>query len=542
MSDQTAAGPAQSARPAAGGPAPHGPDGDVQPLITAAEACPVLERRAIAARESILLSFRIFDTRATLRTAEARAVADGEDWAALLVALAAKGVRIRMQVSDFDPIACAGLHQAAWASLRHLAARAAANSDAEGRIEAMAARHPAEVGAFWRRALAGRARRELEAIRRSADGPLEDSHPGLRPALAGETPRLFPATHHQKLAVIDDDFALAGGLDIDDRRWDTPDHDRPAEETWRDVSLAITGRAAETILSAAARIWNDCVNDWAAREDVPSRIPGLARPAPCPLAADDSPGGGGPRRIETVTTRSVPRRGPFAFSPRTVSDATERAAIEIISGARRFLYIETQFLRSPAIAAALSAAARTSPRLELVVILPFAPERLAFKGARGATIRHGEALQARALRRIDRAFGPRAALLSPAKPARRTPADAFVAYGAGMIYVHSKVMIADGAEALVGSANLNGRSMRWDTEVSVRWRDPAAVAAFLERLADKWIGVRAGPADRLAPWRASAEANAAVVPDLREGFLLPHDRRRAARFGRPTFWLPNELF
>ncbi len=36
--------------------------------------------------------------------------------------------------------------------------------------------------------------------------------------------------------------------------------------------------------------------------------------------------------------------------------------------------------------------------------------------------------------------------------------------GAPMIYVHAKVSIFDRSAAIVSSANLNGRSLRWDTE------------------------------------------------------------------------------
>lgn len=157
-------------------------------------------------------------------------------------------------------------------------------------------------------------------------------------------------------------------------------------------------------------------------------------------------------------------------------------------------------------------------------------------------MRHGEGLQARALARVRAAFGPRAAILSPAKATRATPDDAFVAHGAGMIYVHSKVMIADEKAAMVGSANMNGRSLRWDTEVSALWRDPASASAFLARLGESWLGPARGPANRLATWRAAAEENAAKAPDMRDGFLLPHDAARARRFGKLAFFLPDDLF
>ena len=45
-------------------------------------------------------------------------------------------------------------------------------------------------------------------------------------------PRLYPATFHQKLAVADGTDAVIGGLDIDERRFDDPAHQREAQETY----------------------------------------------------------------------------------------------------------------------------------------------------------------------------------------------------------------------------------------------------------------------------------------------------------------------
>ncbi len=509
------------------------------PLITAAEAFPLLEQRAASAEREISLLFRVFDTRMALRDEAVRGLAlaegGGEDWAALLVAVARRGVKVRLQVSDFDPIGGASLHREAWASLRHLSGRAAAAGGGLP-IEAMAARHPAGLGKFWRRVFAARARRELKRIR-AAEKDAFATHPSLRAAAEASPPRLYPVTHHQKVAAVDGAFALVGGLDFDERRWDAPDHDRPAAETWRDVTLAVEGPAAAEAARAGAAIWNDASSDWAARDDR-APLPSLAEPRAWRAApeAEADP------LLTVVMTRSVPACGPFAFAPRRTDDGTERAVLELIGSAKRFLYIETQFIRCRRVVRALAAAARAEPRLELVLVLPFAPEAYAFEGRRDTATRHGEALQFRTLKHLRAAFGARAAILSPAKPARRTKADDFVAHGAGAVYVHSKVLIADGAAALIGSANLNGRSLRWDTEVSLVWRNAGEVDAFQARLAESWLGELQGPPDRAATWREAAALNASKPPDLRKGFLLPHDLKRPARFGRIFPLLPDDLF
>jgi phospholipase D1/2 len=100
---------------------------------------------------------------------------------------------------------------------------------------------------------AGRSRRLLgrtapgsTTTRRSARRPCCATCPGLArtaddrdgsPRAALGLPRLHPATHHQKLAVFDRRRLYIGGLDLDERRWDTPEHDRPGAETWQDLQL-----------------------------------------------------------------------------------------------------------------------------------------------------------------------------------------------------------------------------------------------------------------------------------------------------------------
>lgn len=504
----------------------------VEPLITAAEAYPTLERAVLGARRIAAFSFRVFDARARLQTQEARSFAGGDDWASLIAATAAKGVKVRIQMSDFDPIGGAALHAAAWASLARLDEAVAATPGTAGAVEAMAARHEAELGLFWRMIFAPRARREAATLSR-ADGT---EGPALRSVTSGAFPRLFPATHHQKIAVVDDDFAMIGGLDVDERRWDAPDHDRPAEETWRDVSLAIRGGEARAVARVAAGIWNRCAPAWRARGDEIETLEALGKPTRWEVDAAEEPAS------SVRVTASKPADGPFAFAPRTVRRETEDTVLALIAEAKRHLYVETQFFRARRIADALAEAARSRPELELTMILPFAPERYAFEGRRDTAMRHGEALQLHAVETVADAFGDRAAILSPAKPGRADRDDAFTAFGAGVVYVHSKVLIVDGRAALVGSANLNGRSLRWDTEASYLWRADLAVGAFLRRLAESWLGEAPETATSVEPWRSAAAENAAKTPAERDGFLLPHDMRRARRFARRAFWLPDDLF
>ena len=509
----------------------------VDALITSAEAYPKLEAMAMRARRRALFSFRIFDARTRLRLPEARDFAEGDDWAALLIRLAKKGVDVRLQVSDFDPIGGAELHRQAWEGLTHLDRCAASEKPFDGALQAICARHPAAVGPIWRRLFCARAFREVDRIQREHDGDAAAAYPGLADALNGVPPHLYPATHHQKVACIDDDFALIGGLDFDERRWDTPDHDRPAEETWRDVSLAVHGAYAAPVARAAEEIWNRCAEDHQAATWRKPTFAALQDPEPVTLSASKDPDD-----FSVCMTASEDARGLFSFGPKTTDDGTLQTVLEMIRRAETYIYIETQFLRSAAVAAALAVAAHSKPKLQAIIVLPFAPERYAFHGKRDTAMRHAEALQYKALNTIRDAFGDRLALLSPAKPTRRDQTDKFAAYGAGIVYVHSKVLIVDDAEALVGSANLNDRSLLWDTEASAHWRNPDNVSGFYRTIAESWLGEDRAAIHLAASWRRAAEENASQPPDLRTGFLLPYTVERAQKFSRKAFWLPDALF
>lgn len=490
----------------------------VEPMITAEEIFPALERRIAEARAQVALLFHVFDSRTMLFSEEARAIAPEGDWAALLAAVAARGVRVRVFVSDFDGLGAPGQRRQARLSLERLAKAARARG---AEIEAIRACHPAQLGLFWRGLFAPVAWARRRAMRRGGYGDEDLS--------AGFFPRLRPATHHMKTALIDNSFALIGGLDIDERRRDETDHSRPAQDTWHDVSLVLRGAEAAAAEPMLATVWNDVIDGPV------STPPGLAPPSV--WRAPDAQEG----RIRFSLTRSLSAPGPFAYGAQTTDPGSERAMRQLIGEARKRIYCETQFFRDEGLARALARSAETYPDLKLTLVLPFAPQRFAFEGERGRTIRHAEWLQDRALSIIEAAFGDRLTVLSPAKPERADKADAYVAHGAGIVYVHAKVMIADSEVAFVGSANMNGRSLRWDTEINATWRDPDGVAAFERRLAEKWLGPEDfgdGPPD----WRGAAERDANLPPDARKGFLLPHDRKRGKAFARRTFLIPDDMF
>ena len=506
-------------------------------LITASEAYPVLERLFLEARGNIRMGFRIFDPRTRLRSDEARAI--GEDWFDLLLHTLARGVRIDLALSDFDPVVGTDVHQMTWRSMRLFAAIGElAGPDA--RLNVVAAMHPARVSAAARAALYGKIRTELRARCAWLNGLAPDERaralsevPGLVPYLHvepdGVRPRswpiapLVPATHHQKLAVFDEETLYIGGLDLDERRWDTWDHEEDGPETWHDVQAVVTGEVARDAHAHLGRF----LDEVAGRQPVE---------------------GDGGRLLRTL---SVKRAGPtLSMSPAEAVSEIGDLHYREAARAERFVYLESQFFRDRRLAHVLADRAKEKPDLRCILILPAAPEDVAFAGSTRMDARYGEFLQARCLRRIRRAFEERLFIGTPATRRREevseTDEGRDLYFTSPLIYVHAKVSIFDDRIATVSSANLNGRSFRWDTEAGVAFENPEEVAHLRERCFDHWLPREAGPefrdpATAVTAWREMAVTNARTPPARRRGFLLPYLIKPGEGFGRNLPGVPEEM-
>lgn len=534
-------------------------------LLTASEAFPAFERAVLAARSEIWASFRIFDPLTRLRTPEAGAV--GETWFDLIVDALRRGVAIHIAVADFDPVARPSLHRGTWTSMRRLWAAAEAAGPGAAPLRAVAALHPAVTGflpraACWPQATlcVTRTARWLNARDPHARAAALRDMPGLAGMLrirADGTvrarrwglPRLHPATHHQKLAVFDREKLYIGGLDLDERRWDTPDHDRPGEETWQDLQLMVGGPA---VAEAQAHL-----------ETFLAVTAGRAEPPP-------------QRRL--LRTLSRPR--PWAvsgFGPEPVVHEILDAHEMLAQRARRLIYLETQFLRDTRLARRLARAGRETPGLGLILILPAAPEEVAFGRVWGIDTRFGEYLQARCLHILEEGFGPRLFVGGAAQPRHHprrrgsgpeqsgpegkqgpeeftgedppeTPPEGRGRdrlRGAPLVYIHAKVSIFDD-EAIVSSANLNGRSLRWDTEAGLHVSSQQDARRLRERVMRHWLPPDPDPRyldpeQAVTMWRLLSLRNARLPPGRREGFILPYDREAAERLGRSVPGVPEEM-
>ena len=106
--------------------------------------------------------------------------------------------------------------------------------------------------------------------------------------------------------------------------------------------------------------------------------------------------------------------------------------------------------------------------------------------------------------------------------------------------------IFDDTAAIVSSANLNGRSFRWDTEAGVTLTDRAHIEDLKIRCISHWLDgpvpdAFLDPERAVDAWWARAHANARRAPEDRDGYIVPYASAPARRFGRNLPGIPEEM-
>ena len=284
------------------------------------------------------------------------------------------------------------------------------------------------------------------------------------------------ACHHQKLVVVDGRLAFCGGLDLTTRRWDTPEHrpQHPARidadgkpyRPFHDVQMMVAGETARLLAAICQERWKSATGEAIALSEGDARWPEDVVPD-C-------------RDVEVGIARTLPG-----------TDGTPgvREVLELylasIRAAKRYIYIENQYLTSEEIADALVSRLREVPELEVLVVAPWAPEGWLEKRTMGAG-------QQRIMRKLSReGFGDRVRFAYP-----------WVGHDKdSTVMVHAKVMIIDDRVLRVGSSNLNNRSMGVDTEcdlaVLARTDEQRnGVRAVLHRLLGEHLGLDPGETAR----------------------------------------------
>ena len=281
---------------------------------------------------------------------------------------------------------------------------------------------------------------------------------------------------HQKLAVVDGAQAFVGGIDMlielngDYDRWDTHFHryfsplrsnaeDR-SPHNWHDAHALIEGPAVGDVEHNFRQRWNDVVqrHKWDHQLLVPEH------PLPPPMENNSL----------VQVARTIPAH-TYSFAPRGGIQGIAQLYGNALSNAQQFIYLENQYFWSHAyyspfgLGVRLRWQASDSPEMErnirelaealqrgvtVAIVLPDHPNVGRFFTDAGLNRLREEAPVAAAQGRIQ--------LFCLAASSENAGENTY-----RPIYVHAKVAIVDDLWSTVGSANLNNRGMRDDTEMNV---------------------------------------------------------------------------
>jgi len=352
-------------------------------------------------------------------------------------------------------------------------------------------------------------------------------HSRIRLVWDGDTPKL--ASQHQKVVVIDDAMAFAGGMDLTKCRWDDHQHamDDPRRRApgligrkfapYHDIMMALDGEAAGVLGDWCRERWR--------------RATGDALPAPGDPAVDVWPAGLEPllrdRRAGIALTQP-------AFNGRSEKRQVEASFYTQIAAARESIFIETQYLTCAGLVEQLCRRLREPDGPEIVIIIPYGCpgtlQSVSMDPPRDALLDR--------LRAAD--TGGRLGVYWPTLRggATENPFETSV-------YIHAKTMVVDDRLLRIGSANLNNRSMGLDTELDVFVEVPesddearAAIAGYRQRLLAYLLAVP--PAEVQEAERANGSVVGAVEA-VRSGSRTLHPFEHHAEELKHAVPLPLEL-
>ncbi len=295
----------------------------------------------------------------------------------------------------------------------------------------------------------------------------------------------FPS-HHQKYVLLGDttqSIAFVGGIDIAFDRWDIPDHNEPqaraSEEEkykgWHDIQASIQGPAVEQIWKSFSERWTDqrTPNLLVDHSSLDLQTVSLE----CPMIGDPV----GQQHVQIL--RTYPCRGfanpidgmddfdmdvNYPFAPNGDYSYID-ALVKAIGKAELFIYLEDQYFWPCEIVDALADAAGRG--VSIIVILTKEYD------VAGLYPLHNYMQNSSIQKIIDQCNNPAIPSiyvyhLQQTRTLGQIEGDE--------IYVHAKTIIIDDCYAVIGSGNVNNRSMSNDSEIGVAVVDGAVQEGYIK--------------------------------------------------------------
>ncbi len=249
------------------------------------------------------------------------------------------------------------------------------------------------------------------------------------------------ASHHQKVVVVDDRIAFAGGIDLSRWRWDTTAHrpddtrrtdpDGKAYPPFHDMMMMVEGDAAVQLGQLARERWRRA-RGWKIKP--PTDLDRSPWPKSVASGLDD---------VQVAIARTEP-----AYRGHEAVEEVSRLYIDAIAAAQKTIYIENQYFTARDLADALIQRLSEEDGPQVVLVLPEKTggwlEQVTMDVVRGRVVER--------LQKADK--HDRLRIYFPYQPG----------LGDDCISVHSKLLIIDDRLLRIGSSNTSNRSMGLDTE------------------------------------------------------------------------------
>lgn len=234
---------------------------------------------------------------------------------------------------------------------------------------------------------------------------------------------------HRKVVVIDGLIAYTGGMNVADYYV----VGKPEFGAWRDLHCRIEGDAVAELQKVFVDFWNEVTGE---RLQGVKYYPGLRR------AQDYFTG----LKTDTTSTAGRQQVGVVNRIPRQTARIMEQTFVKILDNAEhRVQLINPYFTLTPKVVRAFKRALKRGVKMEIMVSaasdIPVTPNVTEYHCNEFAKL----------------------------------GADIYVFHGG---FHHSKVMMVDDSFLFLGSANLNGRSLKIDYECNVLIADSAATKAM----------------------------------------------------------------
>lgn len=264
------------------------------------------------------------------------------------------------------------------------------------------------------------------------------------------------ACHHQKVVVIDDEVAFTGGMDVSFGRWDKRSHHPHNEKrvdpggvynptakieypAYHDIQTVMSGPIVKGLAELSRFRWRLAAGYDAVpmRNVVSKKIP-QAWPPSRDINFED---------IDVAIARTIPD-----YANLDPAYEIEKMYIDEIGRAENFIYMENQYFTRMSIARALRKQMQQKPDLRLLLVSSDNPQGFFEKVTMWTgRMKFKKYLQRDYYKRVCMAYPVSRGDGKDKKPVR----------------IHSKFMVVDDRLMHIGSANINNRSMRMDTECDI---------------------------------------------------------------------------